>query len=72
MLKEPFYLNANGLLDEKSSNPKAFWSLVKKVRGYCRLSTIPPLIDPDTNHIVVNDAEKANVLNNYFVPYLQM
>jgi hypothetical protein len=25
--KEQFYLNAN---DEKSNNPKAFWSLVKK------------------------------------------
>jgi biopolymer transport protein ExbD len=28
--KEQFYLNANGLLDENSNNPKAFWSLVKK------------------------------------------
>ena len=29
--KEQFYLNANGLLEEKFSNPKSFWSLVKKV-----------------------------------------
>jgi hypothetical protein len=33
--KEQFYLNANGLLDENSNNPKAFWSLVKKVMGNC-------------------------------------
>ena len=31
--KEQFYLNANGLLDEKSNNPKAFWSFVKKSNG---------------------------------------
>ena len=27
---EQFYLNANGLLDKNSNNPKAFWSHVKK------------------------------------------
>jgi hypothetical protein len=41
--KEQFYLNANGLLDENSNNPKAFWSLVKKVMGNCRSTVIPPL-----------------------------
>ncbi|CAC5373651.1 unnamed protein product [Mytilus coruscus] len=44
--KEQFYLNANGLLDEKSNkNPKAFWSLVKKVMGNCRSTSIPPLLN---------------------------
>jgi hypothetical protein len=42
--KEQFYLNANGLLDENSNNPKAFWSLVKNVMGNCRSTVIPPLI----------------------------
>ena len=64
--KEQFYLNANGLLDENSNNPKAFWSLVKKVMGNCRSTVIPPLINPVTNDIVVNESDKANVLNNYF------
>ena len=64
--KEQFYLNANRLLDENSNNPKAFRSLVKKVMGNCRSTVIPPLINPVTNDIVVNESDKANVLNNYF------
>jgi hypothetical protein len=32
--KEQFYLNVNGLLDENSNNPKAFWSLVKKTISF--------------------------------------
>jgi hypothetical protein len=64
--KEQFYLNANGLLDENSNNPKAVWSLVKKVMGNCRSTVIPLLINPVTNDIVVNESDKANVLNNYF------
>ena len=63
--KEQFYLNANGLSDENSNNPKAFWSLVKKVMGNCRSTVIPPLINHVTNDIVVNESDKANVLNNY-------
>jgi hypothetical protein len=54
------------LLDENSNNPKACWSLVKKVMGNCRSTVIPPLINPVTNDIVVNESDKANVLNNYF------
>ncbi|CAC5368803.1 unnamed protein product [Mytilus coruscus] len=65
--KEQFYLNANGLLDEKSNkNPKAFWSLVKKVMGNCRSTSIPPLLNPNTNEISVGEKEKADLLNSYF------
>ena len=64
--KEQFYLNANGLLDKNYNNPKAFWSLVQKVMGNYRSTVIPPLINPVTNHIVANESDKANVLNNYF------
>ncbi|CAC5380557.1 unnamed protein product [Mytilus coruscus] len=65
--KEQFYLNANGLLDEKSNtNPKAFWSLVKKVKGNCRSTSIPPLLNPNTNEISVGEKEKADLLNSYF------
>ena len=34
--------------------------------GDCRSTVIPPLINPVTNDIVVNESDKANVLNNYF------
>ncbi|CAG2224800.1 unnamed protein product [Mytilus edulis] len=65
--KEQFYLNANGLLDEKSNkNPKAFWSLVKKVMGNCRSTSIPPLLNQNTNEISVDEKEKADLLNSYF------
>jgi hypothetical protein len=64
--KEQFYLNANGLLDEKSNNPKAFWSLVKLIIGSCLSMVIPPLISPVNNDTVVNESDNANALNNYF------
>ena len=64
--KEQFYLNANGLLDEKSTNPKAFWSLVRKIMGSCRSMVIPFLINAVNHDIVVNESDKANVLANYF------
>ena len=34
--------------------------------GSCRSTVISPLINPVTNDIVVNESDKANVLNNYF------
>ena len=34
--------------------------------GTCHSTVIPPLINPLTNDIVVNESDKANVLNNYF------
>ncbi|CAC5376129.1 unnamed protein product [Mytilus coruscus] len=65
--KEQFYLNANGLLDEKSNkNPKAFWSLVKKVMGNCRSTSIPPLLNPNTNEISVVKKKKQICLTHIF------
>ncbi|CAC5377480.1 unnamed protein product [Mytilus coruscus] len=65
--KEQFYLKANVLLNEKSNtNPKAFWSLVKKVMCNCRSTSIPPLINPNTDEISVSEKEKADLLNSYF------
>ena len=68
--KEQFYLNAIGLLDEKSNNSKAFWSLVQ-VMSSSRSTIIRPSINPVTNDIVVNESDKANAINNYFALYLQ-
>ena len=31
--KQQFFLNSNDFLDENSSDPKLFWSLVKKLMG---------------------------------------
>ena len=63
--KEQFCLNVNGFLNEKSNNPKASWSLVIKIMSSCRSTVIPPLINAVDNDIVVNESDKANVLNNY-------
>ena len=65
--KEQFFLNANGLLDEKSStNPKSFWTLVKSIMGRSRSTTIPPLIDSISDELVTDDLSKANLLNRHF------
>ena len=65
--KEEFFINANYLLDkEKNVNPKSYWSLVKKLQGDCKVHSIPPLINDESEEIVVNDTDKANLLNNFF------
>ena len=44
--KQQFFLNSNDFLDENSSDPKLFWSLVKKLMGNVgRSCTMPPLLD---------------------------
>jgi hypothetical protein len=49
-----------------STNIDYFGWNAKKVMGNCRSTVIPPLINSFTNDIVVNESDKANVLNNYF------
>jgi hypothetical protein len=39
-----FFINVNDMLDnEGKSNPKSYWSLVKKLMGKSTSSPIPPL-----------------------------
>jgi hypothetical protein len=42
------------------SNPKSYWSLVKKLMGKSTSSPIPPLQNEATGEFVVNDEDKAN------------
>ena len=65
--KEQFFLRVDEMLDTShSSCPKTFWGLVKKLTSRSNFSTIPPLIDPDTDEIVIDDGQKCNLLNKYF------
>ena len=65
--KEQFFINANDLLDkDKNVNPKSYCGLVKKLQGYCKVQNIPPLVKDESNEIVVNDTDKANLLNKFF------
>jgi hypothetical protein len=65
--KQQFFLNSNDFLDENSSDPKLFWSLVKKlmvnVGGSC---TMPPLLDTENDILYVDDIDKCNLLNSFF------
>ena len=48
------------------SNPKSYWSLAKKLMGKSTSSPIPPLQNEVTGESVVNDEDKANLLNTFF------
>ena len=65
--REQFFINVNDMLDnEGKSNPKSYWSLVKKLMGKSTSSPIPPLQNEVTGEFVVNDEDKANLLNTFF------
>ena len=66
--REQFFLNANELLDkENKSNPKSYWSLVKKLMGNSNGSyNIPPLLNPNNGEILINELDKSNLLNDFF------
>ena len=59
--RQSFYMDVNGLIDQYSSNDsKQFWKLVKfltKTGGSS--SVIPPLLDPVTNNIQIDDNKKS-------------
>ena len=65
--REQFFINVNDMLDnEGKSSPKSYWSLVKKLMGKSTSSPIPPLQNQATGEFVVNDEDKANLLNTFF------
>jgi hypothetical protein len=67
MLLSLFFLNSNDFLDENSSDPKLFWSLVKKLMGNVgRSCTMPPLLDTENDILYVDDIDKCNLLNSFF------
>jgi hypothetical protein len=64
--KQQFFLNSNDFLDENSSDPKLFWSLVKKLMGNVgRSCTMPPLLDTENYILCVDDIDKCNHLNSF-------
>ena len=64
---QQFFLNSNDFLDENSSDPKLFWSLVKKLMGnVCRSCTMPPLLDTENDILYVDGIDKCNLLNSFF------
>jgi hypothetical protein len=65
--KQQFFLNSNDFLDKNSSDPKLFWSLVKKLMGNVgRSCTMPPLLDTENDILYVDDIDKCNLLNSFF------
>jgi hypothetical protein len=66
--REQLFINANDMLDKNGkSNPKSYWKLVKILMGNCNHSpNIPPLQKLDSGEYVINNEDKANILNNFF------
>jgi hypothetical protein len=63
--KQQFFLNSNDFLDENSSDPKLFWSLVKKLMGNVgRSCTMPPLLDTENYILCVDDIDIIPELNH--------
>ena len=64
---QQFFFNSNDFLDENSSDPKFFWSLVKKLMGnVCRSCTMPPLLDTENDILYVDGIDKYDLLNSFF------
>ncbi|OWF47171.1 RNA-directed DNA polymerase from transposon BS [Mizuhopecten yessoensis] len=63
-----FYENVHGIIDDYfSSDPKAYWRLIKRLMKSSGTSqTIPTLVDPVTENIISSDEGKSNLLNEYF------
>ena len=63
-----FYEDINGIIDTLNiSDPKSYWKLVKQLINSSGSScAIPPLCDSDTDRIVMDNGEKAHLLNRYF------
>jgi DNA/RNA endonuclease G (NUC1) len=68
MQESNFSSMPNDMLDKNGkSNPKSYWKLVKKLMGNCKHSpNIPPLQKLDSGEYVINNEDKANILNNFF------
>ena len=62
LAKQQFFLNSSDFLDENSSDPKLFWSLVKQLMGNVgRSCTMPPLLDTEDDIVYVDDIDKCNL-----------
>ena len=66
--RETFYLDINNMIDQYTVNDKKeFWKLIRFVtKTGGTYNAIPPLINPDTDSIEIDDKCKADVLNKYF------
>ena len=66
--RETFYLDINNMIDQHTVNDKKeFWKLIRFVtKTGGTYNAIPPLINPDTDSIEIDDKCKADVLNKYF------
>ena len=67
-IKQAYYIDLYGLIDTYSSNNNQdFWKFARKITKSSQSISIPPLSDPVSGKIAINDNEKANLLNDYFV-----
>ena len=66
--KQNYYMDMHRLIDTYSQNGnKEFWKLVKQItKSSGTMTAIPPLVDSNTSNIAIEDADKANLFNNYF------
>ena len=63
--KEQFYLNANNLLDTcLNSNSKSYWSLMKKLLNSSGTTVSITQLKNENGETVVDDYDKACILNN--------
>ena len=68
---EYFKASASSIHQQRSSNPRKWWMLTKKLLGLNKTSLTPPL---QNNHgeYVTNASMKANIFNEHFASFSQL
>ena len=50
-----------------NANSKSWWRTINKLIGRSNDTTYPPILNPDTNEMITDSQEKANIFNNWFL-----
>ena len=62
--KETYLRNLGTRLNDPSTQPKKYWSIVNKLMGKIKIPTIPPILYED--NLETNFERKANIFNDFF------
>ena len=62
--KDAYFHRLGERLNDPTTDPKLYWSILKRFLNKIKIPSIPPLLVNNT--FITNFAEKANVFNSYF------
>ena len=62
--KNAYFSKLSGRLNDPTTSPKAYWSILKRFLNKIKIPSIPPLLV--NNNFETNFTEKANLFNSFF------